>query len=160
MCAGFGNVFYKPSDVPYLVQRSWSNKAAAAGHDPCQPNGASPYFNAAAVLTDTVTVNDPVLGTYTTKGVKIPVGGTGTVTLDLYSDAPAPAWDVQAFDFASLFGGSPDLQVTVGGQSMGSGVNGGHLTLNISVLQAGSGIFWIQNGNGDSPPVWIGVVGN
>jgi hypothetical protein len=160
MCAGYGNVFYKPTDVPYLVQRSWSNKAAAAGHDPCQPEGATPYFNAAAVLNDTVTVNDPVLGMYTTKGVKIPVGGTGTVTLDLYSDAPAPAWEVQAFDFASLFGGSPDLEVTVGGQAMGSGVNGGQLTLDIKVLQAGSGIFWVQNGNGSSPPVWIGVVGN
>jgi hypothetical protein len=158
MCAGYGNVFYKPADVPYLVQRSWSNKAAAAGHDPCQPDGASPYFNAAAVLNDTVTVNDPVFGTYTTKGVKIPVGGTGTVTLDLYSDAPAPAWNVQAFDLASLFGGSPKLEVTMGAPA--TGVNGDQLTLTIKVLQAGDDVFWIQSGNGSSPPVWLGVVGN
>jgi hypothetical protein len=163
MCAGFGNVFYYPADVPYLVQRTWSNKAAAAGHDPCEPDGASPYFNAAAVLNDTVTVDDPTNGTYTTKGVKIPVGGTGTVMLDLYSDGPAPAWNVQGYDLSSLFGGTPELEVTIAGQSMATGVNGDHLELTVKVLQAGMDgveILWIQSANGNTMPVWLGVVGN
>jgi hypothetical protein len=163
LCAGFGNVFYYPTDVPYLVQRTWSNKAAAASHDPCQPDGLSPYYNAAAVLSDTVTVTDSTIGTYTTKGVKIPVGGTGTVTLDLYSDAPAPPWQVQGFDLSSLFGGSQELAITVGTQPMGTGSNGTKLTLTIKVLQQGNGgaeILWIQSGTGSTPPVWIGVVGN
>jgi len=163
MCAGYGNVFYTPSDVPYLVQRTWSNKAAAAGHDPCQPDGATPYFNAAAVVTDTVTVSDPNLGAYTTQGVKIPVGGTGTVTLDLYSDAPAPAWTVQGYDLSSLFGGPQELAVTIGGQATATGVNGDRLTLTIKVLQGGTGggeILWIQSTAGSTMPVWIGVVGN
>src|SRR5438477_816868 len=29
----------------YWVQRSWSNKAAKAGHDPCQPGLSEPYYN-------------------------------------------------------------------------------------------------------------------
>jgi hypothetical protein len=163
LCAGFGNVFYYPADVPYLVQRTWSNKAAAASHDPCQPDGMSPYYNAAAVLPDSVTVTDSTIGTYTTKGVKIPVGGTGTVTVDLYSDAPAPPWAVQGFDLSSLFGGTQELAVTIAGQSTAMGSNGTKLTLTIKVLQEGNGgaeILWIQSGAGSTPPVWIGVVGN
>src|SRR6185437_13055959 len=56
LCAGFGDVFYKPTGFDNLVQRVWSNAAAAAGHDPCQPNGATPYFNSAPVLADTITI--------------------------------------------------------------------------------------------------------
>ena len=37
--------FFDPPGITTLVQRVWSNKAAAAGHDPCQPAAASPNFN-------------------------------------------------------------------------------------------------------------------
>jgi hypothetical protein len=164
MCAGYGNVFYTPTDVPYLVQRTWSNKAAAAGHDPCQPDGATPYFNAGAVFSKTFTVNDPMAGTYTSQGIEIPVGGTGTVELELYSDAPTTApFTVTAGDLSSIFGGPAELEVTFNGQPTATGVNGDHLTMTIKVVAAGSGnaeVLWIQSSQGQTMPVWIGLVSN
>jgi hypothetical protein len=35
----------------FVAQRSWSNTAAAAGHDPCVPGQQVPFFTAAATLT-------------------------------------------------------------------------------------------------------------
>ena len=32
MCAGYPDAFYTPKDLPYLVQKVWSNAAAAASH--------------------------------------------------------------------------------------------------------------------------------
>jgi len=164
MCAGYGNVFYTPTDVPYLVQRSWSNKAAAAGHDPCQPDGATPYFNAAAVLTQTLTVNDPMLGMYSNVGLKIPVGGSATIDLDLYSDGPTSGpFTVTASDLSSLFGGPAELDVSFGGQATATGVNGQTVQMTVKVLSAGSGnaeILWIQSELGAVHPVWIGLITN
>src|SRR5262249_23259800 len=37
MCAQEPFAFFTPTDVGYMVQRSWSNQAAKAGHDPCVP---------------------------------------------------------------------------------------------------------------------------
>lgn len=167
MCASFGNVFYKPSDLPYLVQRTWSNKAAAASLDPCEPAGLMPYFNAAAVLNDAVNVNGTA-----TKGVKIAAGATGTVTVDLYSSGPTSGpWSVQAVDGMSYlsFGGSPaelSLSFAGGTSDTTTGKNGDKLTLNIKVLTAdpsGGELFLLVNtlGTGMSAPqtYWIGVVG-
>jgi hypothetical protein len=41
----------------YMVQRPWSNASALAGHDPCVPVLSDPYFNAAPILTDTITLD-------------------------------------------------------------------------------------------------------
>ena len=99
LCAPFPDSFYKPAGLTTLVQRVWSNAAAAAGHDPCQPDGASPYFNSAPVLTDTLQVVGSPFGSFTTKGVKIPVGSSKTIELDLYSDAPTSGpWNVSVLD--------------------------------------------------------------
>jgi hypothetical protein len=164
LCAGFGNVFYKPSDVPYLVQRTWSNKAAAAGHDPCQPEGAMPYFNSAALLTQSVTDKDPSFGTFTTKGIQIPVGGTGTIELDLYSDGPTSGpWTITASDFSSLFGGPAELEVSFGGKPSIKGKNGDKVSLSVKVLKQGQGgteLLWIQSTIGQVQSVWLGLVGN
>jgi hypothetical protein len=171
MCAGFGNVFYKPADVPYLVQRTWSNKAAAASLDPCQPGGVTPNFNAAAVLNDTVTFSGAA-GAMMTKGVKIPVGSTGTVELDLYSSAPTSGpWTVQAYDgasYLSMGGAPPELAVSFpGGASTATGKNGDKLQLTIKVLTAdpsGAELFMLVStlGTTSNAPqtYWIGLVGN
>ena len=164
MCATFGNVFYKPSDVPFLVQRTWSNKSAAASHDPCQPDGTTPYFNSAALFSDTVTVDDPTLGKFTTKGIHIPVGSTETVTLDLYSDGMSAPWTVQGFDLASLFmTGAKELDVSFAGKSTASGKNGDTIDMSLKVLAAGSGgaeVVWIQSTLGQTETVWLGIVGS
>jgi hypothetical protein len=167
MCASFGNVFYKPTDLPYLVQRTWSNKAAAASLDPCEPAGTVPYFNAAAVLNDAVTV-----GGMATKGVKIAAGATRSVTLDLYSSGPTSGpWSVQAVDglsYLSMGGSPPELSLSFAGGTSDTttGKNGDKLTLNIKVLTAdpsGGELFLLVNTLGTSMTApqtyWIGVVG-
>ena len=46
MCSAFPGVLYTPMDSPYQVQHaSGRTRTHAASHDPCQPNGATPYFN-------------------------------------------------------------------------------------------------------------------
>ncbi len=162
MCSAFPNASYVEPDLGYIVQHVWSNARAAASHDPCAPNGATPYFNSAPVLGDTVTVNDPMAGTFTTKCVHVPVGQTGTVELDLYSDAPTSGpWTIEALDVASaIYGGPPELTFSF---DKTQGQNGDKVQLSITPIKAGQGgasAFWIQNTLGATKTVWLGLVGN
>ncbi len=159
LCAPFPDSFYNPTGITNLVQRVWSNAAAAAGHDPCQPNGASPYFNAAPVLTEKVTLSGSSI---VTQGVTIPVGTSKTVELDLYSDAPTSGpWKVSALDVTSaFFGDAPALSFSF---DKTSGQNGDklHLTIKaISTPSMGVSPFWLQSDLGSVSTVWIGLVGN
>jgi hypothetical protein len=100
MCEARASSFFFPADVGYRVQRSWSNAAARAYHDPCTPlpPGDPPYFAAAPVASDTV---DVLFGSkhYAARGVNVPVGQTRTVDVDLFSDAPTAApWSVEAHE--------------------------------------------------------------
>src|SRR5205807_938811 len=88
--------FYTPSDLGFEVARGWSNAAAAAGHNPCAPSSAT-YFNSAPVLPDTVGYTDSG-SSAVSKGINIPVGSTGTLLVDLFSDAPTAPWTVSAFE--------------------------------------------------------------
>jgi hypothetical protein len=96
MCAQFPAAFTQFPPFKYTVQRIWSNKAALAGHDPCQPElPGEVYFNAAPVLPDMVSVmvqNQPV----TIRAVQIPVGTSKTIPVQLFSEAPTGPWTVSA----------------------------------------------------------------
>jgi hypothetical protein len=89
-----------PAPFDFWIQRTWSNKAGPAGHDPCQPVvGGAPYFNVTPLHLDTLQVSVPGAldgGTMTIQapGVHIPMGGTRTIPLGYYSDAPAPPWNL------------------------------------------------------------------
>jgi hypothetical protein len=84
LCAGDSASFVKFPELPYVVQRSWSNAAAAAGHDPCVPTVTKdPYFAAAPVPVDTVA--GPGVST---TGVLVAPGTPRTIDLDLFSDGP------------------------------------------------------------------------
>jgi hypothetical protein len=100
MCELEGETWFEPADLPFTVQRMWSNTAAASGGDPCLPRIAGEaYFNSAPVLTDAVMVS--ALGTaLTTRGIAVAAGATKTIELDLFSDAPTPdAWALSASEF-------------------------------------------------------------
>lgn len=163
ICAAFPNSFYRPADLPYLVQRTWSNKAAKAGHDPCEPDGTSPFFNSIPVYKDSISVPVPgVLGGVTSKGLKIPVGQSETVELDLYSDGPTSGpWTVSGVDLASAFkGGMPDLEFSF---DKTTGTNGDKIMMTVKALKAsksGVSIFWIKNDLGTASTVWLGLVVN
>jgi hypothetical protein len=76
----------------YTVTRSWSNRAAASGLDPCVPSSGT-YYGAAPIVQDSVSING-ILAT----GLSIPVGGSKTVDVHLFSAAPTAAWFVTAIE--------------------------------------------------------------
>jgi len=157
MCAQNIDSFFKPSDIGNYVQRNWSNKAAAAGHNPCQPSAGLPYFNSMPVLNEKVSV----AGQLTTKGVTIPVGSSKTIEVDLFSDAnTGAAWTVTALDGATLQQQPAELSFS---WDRTSGKNGEKLYLTIKVLKAsqyGAEGFLIESTLGTQSSVWVGLVGN
>ena len=157
MCALVGNAFYTPPDMPYLVQRIWSNAVAPSGHEPCLPQPAGHvYFNTAPVLNDAVTITSQGQSGQT-KGVHIPVGQTGTVELDLFSEAPTSGpWTVSVKE---LDGSNLDLSL-----DQKSGQNGDKLTLTIHVraknADYGAELFLVESTLGTDRNLWLGFVGN
>ena len=72
----------------YVVQRSWSNASAAAGHDPCVPLLSTPYFNSIPLFTDSVHIAGVPLGPTMTAGVRVPLGQSMTIPVQLIADGP------------------------------------------------------------------------
>ncbi|MDB4955717.1 MAG: hypothetical protein JWO36_3286 [Myxococcales bacterium] len=142
----------------FLVQRTWSNASALAGHDPCVPVLATPYAGAAPAFDDiTITTHS---GTITTKGETIAVGESKTIEVTLFSDAEGPDWTVGATDAAALLGGSASLQFQWGRQY---GHNGTKLQLIITRTKAATGMrgneFVItSNVNNVMVAMWWGLV--
>jgi hypothetical protein len=133
MCEYNRDSNYTPAGAAYMIQRSWSNAAARAGKNPCVPaTGSSPYFNSEPVLADVVTL-DSYGAKVKTKGVSIPVGGSKTIDVRLWSEAPtAGPWTVTAYDLDDYLGsGKPHLDLTL---DRTSGENGDVLHLTIKVL--------------------------
>jgi hypothetical protein len=160
MCAQFPGVFTKFAGLNHTVQRTWSNKAALAGHDPCVPElPGEVYFNSVPVLPDNITVN---LGeSITMKGVKIPVGSSKTIDIDLFSDGPTGGpWEVSAQDYNELMGEKASMTFSF---DRTSGQNGEilHLTItSIAASQYGLGIFLLTSSLGQTTSAWVGLVGN
>jgi hypothetical protein len=162
MCALMpGAGYVQPPDLPYDVQRSWSNAAAAASHDPCVPAPPGPYFNAAPVLPDLVTVDLGSMGNLETQGVRIPVGQSQTIDIVLYSDGPTTApWNVEALDLATLESKPAALDLQLDATS---GKNGDVLHLTIKPLQAepnGIEAFYVASALGGRSTLWVGLVSN
>ena len=164
LCIPEPNAFVRSSDVVapdggpgFVVQRCWSNALAKASHDPCAPNLAESYFNSAPVLNDNVSVNFGG-GSVLTKGVKIPVGQSKTIEVDLFSDGPAGPWSVQAQDALAMQLGTT---MTFSWDKK-TGQNGEKLYLTITVKrksQFGAGVFLIVSSLGLRSTSWPGIVG-
>ena len=153
MCAQFSASYVSPSDLGFVVQRSWSNASAKAGHDPCQPSDKSPYFNSMPVLNDKISIG----GQGSTKGVHIPVGSSGTIEVDLFSDAPTSGpWTVSASDTSGAGAITFDWDRTTGqnGEKL-------HLTINaVQKTQYGAAGFIIKSKLNGRTTSWFGLVGN
>jgi len=136
MCDYNADTNFTPAGAKYKVQRSWSNAAAKAGKNPCVPNSiTAPYFNSTPVLADTVTIVN-YFNPVKTKGVKIPVGETRTIDVQLWSEAPTSGpWTVQAYDLEDYLGSTPHLEVSL---DKNTGSNGDTLKLTIKVLSGGN----------------------
>jgi hypothetical protein len=164
ICAPLRNEYSKVLPFDYTVQHIWSNAAALAGHDPCVPQDPNiPYFNSAAVLNDDIMI--PVMNgsPVTSKGVSIPVGGSKTIELDLFSDRDTKAdIVVDAKDWASYaLGQAPHLSFQFDRKK---GRNGEKLHLTITRLKASADhyeIFFLTNAiNPVTHYFWVGAVGD
>jgi hypothetical protein len=147
----------------YLVSHAWSNKSAKAGHSPCVPQDPSvPYFNAAPVFSDDISMpgidGKPVIA----KGVKVPVGQTKTIEVDLFSDADTKAdIVVEALDYTSFaFGKAPHMELSL---DRNTGRNGEKLHLTIT-RKIGSAkhydLFFMRSKVGTRGFTWVGAVGD
>jgi hypothetical protein len=104
----------------FAVQRTWSNKAAAAGHDPCVGAGTKPYYQTVPDDPDSAVVSfageiDEAGGLrWFAKGTRIAVGATGTITMRVLADDPtAGPFNVAIEDLNAFYRrGSPFLTFT------------------------------------------------
>jgi hypothetical protein len=155
---------YVPDDLPYTVQRLWSNTSAAAGHDPCLPipdPANSVYFNSVPELTTPIALHTIGGADITQWGVHIAEGDSAVVPLDLFSDRPTSGpWTLSATDLATLLGNPARLEFTF---DKPSGVNGDQIMMTIHVLSTntlqGGEIFWVQSTLDGRTTRWLGVVG-
>jgi len=148
MCAQNTDAFFKPSGFEYTVQRTWSNKAGKASQDPCIPSQGGTYFD-----TFSLNIGEPI----TVSGLKLAVGQSATIPVDLYSDSDTPAWFVGVQDSAALMGGAPELDLKL---NKTSGANGDQLQLTIKVLTAGQfGLeTFVLSSGATQQNLWVGTV--
>ncbi|HVH48251.1 MAG TPA: hypothetical protein VM925_38220, partial [Labilithrix sp.] len=71
-------------DSGFAVQRAWSNRAAALGHDPCVPARRNRPYVALVPRTPTVRL--------------VGEGERVTITLDAKADRPVPKWATSVLD--------------------------------------------------------------
>jgi len=86
---GSGSDQYNESGL--LVQRSWSNASAKAGHDPCVPIPPNQVFFGAAPGARQ-------------QEISLAVGASTTIELTAFSDAPMADWTLSAVDFGQFLG--------------------------------------------------------
>jgi len=131
LCAFDSADLVTPPGLGHVVQRTWSNAAAAAGHDPCVPAVAPAYVNAVADAPDEF--YDPYAGTRV-HGLAIPHGQSRTVDVHLFSDVPTAPWRVTAVDPLASGGQEPLLDFSL---DRATGSNGDvlHLTIRPRSLQ-------------------------
>jgi hypothetical protein len=140
-----------------LIQATWSNASAAGSHAPCVP-WVGPFFAAAPVMNDDIAVAP--LG-ITTKGVRLAVGETRTIEVDLFSDGPTGGdFTLAAFDLASQSGAPPYLQLTL---DKAAGQNGEKVALTITRLakdpSLGVEMFYMRAELNGARMSWLGAVG-
>jgi hypothetical protein len=160
MCEFIGHVQVQPPGFALPVQRTWSNKAAKAGQDPCQPQPDNEvFFGSLPVLNDALSLPDGGGGTFNTKGRKLDADGTTTIDVQLFSAGPLEDWGVQVFDINAFFGGPPSAKFTL---DTDHGNNGDVLHITVSDVQLdpqfGAGIFMVVSQYDDVDTLAIGLV--
>jgi hypothetical protein len=151
--------YTRPDDVGYLVQRTWSNRAALAGKHPCVPAPAGEaYFNSVPIQDEYTSIPNKTMEK--ARAVRIAVGQSKTIDVELFGDATKP-WNVEAIDgWGEL--GDPRLMFT---WDRSSGSSGDKLHLTIRVLapapkDSGYYPFRLRSTLGSVTNVWYGMVVN
>jgi len=136
---GQGDDEYRESD--HVVQRTWSNAAAKAGHDPCvpaPPPSQKPYFNASPKNGDVVT---------------LAVGKTTTIVVDAFSDGPLASWETGVQEVTQAIGGTNVLEISMMEQTLSNGQQG-HISVTLKATPSqGAAAFWITSQSGEHDPL-------
>ena len=142
-----------PPGSTYMVQRSWSNAAAARFENPCVPvMTTTPYLNSFPQL-ETISIDS---GRLTTRGLNIPLGHSQTIDVALLSGAPvSQTWTAAAYDYeAAVLGLTADSVLSPPTFDGGSGQSFG-LTITPtnadSYLGGEAFIIWSDYGNPGEP---------
>ena len=134
LCEAEPDADYKPADLPYKVQRSWSNVAAAAGSDPCAPE-TYPFFGAAPKELPSISIDFGPGSTLDTFGVQVKKGASKTLELDYFSDQPTGPIHLSVRELLIDAGQTPAIAVTL---DHPDGVNGEKAYLTLTGLGATS----------------------
>jgi hypothetical protein len=145
-----------PPGSTYMVQRSWSNAAAARFENPCVPVvTTTPYLNSFPQLV-TVNYDDGVDPPFATQGETIPIGGSKTIDVVLRSATKvSQAWTVDSYDYGAVIAGG--AAETVLQPPKTSGVDGDTVRLTITptsqdaYLRGEAFIIWSDYGNPGDP---------
>ena len=140
----------------FAVQRTWSNKSAAAGHDPCVPVLDQPYVAAAPIL------DDVVLAGTKTKGIQIANGASVSFDVKLISDRPADAWTIKIADVASIIQQGPaELDCTLDRTTASTG-DTAHVTCKRLIEGEGGGSEFVLISKVDNvtTSLWWGLATN
>jgi hypothetical protein len=164
-CEFFGESVYEEAPpFTFSVQRLWSNKSIAAGHNPCLPLATGDaYYNTTTFANQmsTITVDMTAMApagactasnscTTTTQGFKAALGQSVSFDIGFYSDAPTADWTVQAWALPTLpiadFQGNPlsngTVQIAV---ERPTGNNGHKAHVTVTPLTAGAlGVEYIE----------------
>jgi hypothetical protein len=140
VCQIFTDAFYEgPSDLPYLLQRLWSNTSAAAGHNPCVPQSTEPYFNVTPLDLESLMIEVGTAQTPATPlGYRVPVGTRKTFNVGYYSDAPTGYWDIKVVEGDGLTTPSSS-HLTLSVASGAAGLNGDQGAITVEANSAPSG---------------------
>jgi hypothetical protein len=158
LCELLANSWFKPTDLGYMIQRTWSNASALAAHDPCVP---VPPFNAqyyASIPRQNETVFVPNSPTGA-DGINLAVGESKTVEVDLTSDGPTGAWTLSAVSDADV--GSQPATLSFAFDRT-SGVNGQKVHLTITAVRRptrGFELYRIVSKLQNRITAWWGLVG-
>jgi hypothetical protein len=138
-CEFFRDSFYQQMETSFTfwVQRTWSNQSGAAGHNPCVPVPAEPYFNVTPLDLATVNIDESQLGgpaMAPTKGVHILGGQTATFQVGFYSDAATSGpWTIKAVSGNPVAGGGTASTALTASVDKSSGVNGEKAYVTVTV---------------------------
>ena len=130
----------------YVVQRSWSNAAAKASHDPCVPAPSpktTPYFNMAPKGSDMLTMA---------------VGDSQVIELTAFSDAPMGTFAIDAIEISDYVGLTNVLGLTLDETGVQNGQKA-HLTVELqSSPSQGYAIFIVTSTSGAQQHSWSFLV--
>ncbi|HEX5127665.1 MAG TPA: hypothetical protein VFW00_13045, partial [Rhodocyclaceae bacterium] len=165
MCEdSFLNSWSVPASLGYRIATVWSNLAAGQFHNPCLPvnnlREINAYFQSVPVLPDTVSISNINNSSGVAKGVKIPVGTSRTIDVQLFSDqAMTGVWRVGAHQAGLATGATPTLNFS---WDKASGQNGDvlYLTITPTVALPDGAVFEVESFYGGSRRNWVGAVSN